>query len=239
MAPQISTSVILAGGLGTRLRDTVPNRAKSVASVAGRPFLVHLLNQLWRAGVHRIVLCTGHLSDQVYQEIGSQFEDVEIVYSVEDYPLGTGGALRLAWQRYGEGTDGWLVTNGDSYCDLDLTEFWDAHRSSGLDVTLASVEVADGSRYGSLAWDASGRLTRFGEKVGRGSAGWINAGIYGFKPQFLERLSAAAPLSLERRVFPEWITRGINVFARQARFIDIGTPDSYITAQEFFVGGTR
>jgi D-glycero-alpha-D-manno-heptose 1-phosphate guanylyltransferase len=231
------TSVILAGGLGTRLRDVVPNSPKSVAPVAGRPFLIHLLRQLEQAGARRIVLCTGYRSAQVDQEIGSRFEDSEIVYSIEEQPLGTGGALHLAWQRYGSSdADGWLVANGDSYCDLDLNEFWRAHRRAGLAATLAAVEVPDGSRYGSLVWDESNRLTRFGEKEDGGDARWINAGIYGLAPEFLNGLSAVTPLSLEREAFPGWLETGIHVFAQRARFIDIGTPDSFRAAQEFFAG---
>lgn len=229
------TSVILAGGLGTRLREAVPNSPKSVAPVAGRPFLIHLLKQLEEAGAHRIVLCTGYRSGQIDQEIGSRFEDAEIAYSIEDQPLGTGGALRLAWQRYGGSeADGWLVANGDSYCDLDLNEFWRDHRRSGLAATLAAVEVPDGSRYGSLVWNESGRLTRFGEKEDGRGVGWINAGIYGLTPEFLNALSAATPLSLEREAFPGWLGKGIHVFAQRARFIDIGTPDSFRAAQDFF-----
>jgi NDP-sugar pyrophosphorylase family protein len=235
---EFPTSVILAGGLGTRLREVVPDAPKSVAPVAGRPFLMHLLRQLQHAGARRIVLCTGHRSGQVAEEIGDHFEDAEVVYSTEDQPLGTGGALRLAWQRFGasEG-NGWLVTNGDSYCGLDLREFWKDHRSAGSAATLAAVEVPDGSRYGSLVWDESGRLIRFGEKENAAGAGWINAGIYGLSPDFLNQLSPQVPLSLERESFPGWIGRGIHVHARKARFIDIGTPDSYRVAQEFFGGG--
>jgi D-glycero-alpha-D-manno-heptose 1-phosphate guanylyltransferase len=231
------TSVILAGGLGTRLREAVPNAPKSVAPVAGRPFLVHLLKQLQQAGARRIVLCTGYKSGQVDQEIGSHFEDAEIVYSIEEQPLGTGGALHLAWQRYGNSdASGWLVANGDSYCDLDLNELWRAHSSAGLAATLSAVEVPDGSRYGSLVWDQSNRLTRFGEKEDGSGARWINAGIYCLTPEFLNVLSAVTPLSLEREAFPGWLARGIHVFAQRARFIDIGTPDSYRAAQEFFGG---
>ena len=235
---EFPTCVVLAGGLGTRLRKTVSHLPKSVAPVAGQPFLLHLLNQFWQAGSRRIVLCTGYRSDEVIQEIGRRFEDAEILYSHEDQPLGTGGALRLAWLRYGEDKNGWLVTNGDSYCDIALNEFWHAHRNSGLDATLASVEVGDGSRYGSLAWDEARRVTKFGEKEEKAATRWINAGVYAFTRQFLESLSPIVPLSLEREVFPGWIAHGIHVVAGKARFIDIGTPDSYSAAQEFFAEKT-
>ena len=236
------TSVILAGGLGTRLREAVPDSAKSVAPVGGAPFLVHLLKQLRKAGACRVVLCTGHRAQQVGREIGSHFDGIQIVYSTEDQQLGTGGALRLAWETFrGTGPEGWIVMNGDSYFDVDLTEFWREHQSCGGAATLAAAEVADGSRYGSLNWDESGRVTRFGEKEKANGVGlrWINAGVYAFAPEFMNALNAVTPLSLEREVFPGWISRGIHVFARKARFIDIGTPDSYQAAQDFFVGDLK
>jgi NDP-sugar pyrophosphorylase family protein len=228
------TGVILAGGLGTRLRSVLPDSAKSVAPVAGQPFLRFLLDQVRRGGAQRVILCTGYRSSQVEQEIGSHCANLEILYSPEDQPLGTGGALRQAWQRYGDsGSTGWVVMNGDSYCDIDLAEFWSEHQRAGRSATLAAIQVRDAGRFGSLVWDDSGTLLRFGEKDG-GGAGWINGGIYALEPEFLNVLSPAAPLSLERDVFPRWIARGIHVVPRAARFIDIGTPESLEAAQSFF-----
>jgi NDP-sugar pyrophosphorylase family protein len=231
------TGAILAGGLGTRLRPAVADSAKVVATVAGRPFLQFLLEQLRTAGVRQVVLCTGYQAQQVERHIGLQFKDLKILYSAENEPLGTGGALRQAWQRVKDRSGaGWLVMNGDSYCDIDLARFWQEHERADLSATLAAVEVPDGARYGTLRWDSSGRLIEFGEKQA-GGARWINAGIYGFGPDFLDALasgSGSSPLSLERDVLPQWIPRGIHVFAQPARFIDIGTPDSYHAAQAFF-----
>jgi D-glycero-alpha-D-manno-heptose 1-phosphate guanylyltransferase len=232
----IPTSAILAGGLGTRLQAAVPGSAKSVVPVAGRPFLHRLLGQLASAGCRRVVLCVGYRFEQVVREIGYRFEHCEIVYSCEDHPLGTAGALGLAWHRYGGDRDGWLVTNGDSFCNLDLAEFWSEHQQAGLAATIAAVKVPDGARYGRLVWNMSGQVTRFSEKEQRAEECWINAGIYGLAPEFLNALGATTPLSLEREVFPEWISRGIRVCPREARFIDIGTPESYESAQHFFTG---
>jgi D-glycero-alpha-D-manno-heptose 1-phosphate guanylyltransferase len=228
---------ILAGGLGTRLRPAVADSAKVVAPVAGRPFLQFLLEQLRTAGVREVVLCTGYQAQQVERQIGLQFKDLQILYSTENDPLGTGGALRQAWQRVRDRAGaGWLVMNGDSYCDIDLARFWREHERADLPATLAAVEVPDGARYGTVRWDSSGRVTEFEEKQA-GGARWINAGIYGFGSEFLDALAGgswSSPLSLERDVLPQWIPRGIHVFAQPARFIDIGTPDSYRAAQAFF-----
>ena len=239
----VPTGVILAGGLGTRLKSAVPDYAKSVVTVKGRPFLTYLLEQLHVSGVSRVILCTGYKADQVSAEIGSRFGAMEILYSAEETPLGTGGAIRLAWHRYGEANGaGWITMNGDSYCNIGIADLWKDHVTSSLPATITAVSVPDAGRFGSLVWKDRGidnipRLEGFAEKTGENVPGWINAGIYALSPGFLETLISEAvqgPLSLEREVFPAWIPRGIGVFARRARFIDIGTPESYLAAQTFF-----
>src|SRR4051794_40989906 len=104
------TGVVLAGGLGTRLRTVLPDTVKPLAPVDGRPFLLYLLEQLTRAGVSPFILCTGHLAGQL--RAVEQAVSTPILYSEEDRPLGTGGALHLAWRNYPD-TAPWLVMNGD------------------------------------------------------------------------------------------------------------------------------
>ncbi len=227
------TGLVLAGGLGTRLRTVLPDTPKPLAPVEGRPFLFFLLEQLTRAGVSPLILSTGHLASQVQAEIGAEYNSAPILYSEEDRPLGTAGALRLAWQRY-PGTAPWLVMNGDSYLDIDLAAMLGSHRRSGLGVTIAAVRVEDGRRYGALEWSADLRITAFHEKSGLPGPRWINGGVYVFESGFLDALPARAPLSLETEAFPAWIPPGLHAFASEARFIDIGTPESYALAQRFF-----
>ena len=227
------TGAILAGGLGTRLQDALPDRAKPLAPIGGQPFLRFLLAQLSRTDIRRIVLCTGYRGEQVRGEIGDAFGVLPLLYSVEEQPLGTGGALRLAWTTYGDRA-AWLVMNGDSYLDIDLSEMVAEHRRAACAATIAAVEVPDGRRFGSLEWDAGSRVTAFREKSDVPGARWINGGVYLFEPAFLDALASSSPLSLERDVFPSWIGRGLRVFARRGRFIDIGTPESYSLAQSFF-----
>jgi len=227
------TGAILAGGAGSRLKGKLPDHAKTLAPIQGQPFLHLLLRQLPCAGVHRAVLCTGYRGDQVRAEIGDLFEGMPVLYSKEEQPLGTGGALRLAWTSYGDKAT-WLVMNGDSYLDIDLTEMIAAHRKSANPATIAAVEVTDGRRFGSLEWDPGGQITAFREKSDTPGARWINGGVYLFEPQFLDALPRSSPLSLENEIFPAWLGRGLHVFNRRCRFIDIGTPESYSLAQTFF-----
>jgi len=232
------TAAILAGGLGTRLQPVLPDTAKTVARVGGRPFIEFLLKQLTRAGASRIVLCTGFKSKQVRSQIGDAFQGVPVLYSEEPQPLGTGGAVAQAWRNFGE-KQAWLVTNGDSYLDLDIAGLIAAHRHSGCALTLAVVKVPQAGRYGSVEWSPqTRRVLAFREKTGESAPAWINGGVYVFQPECLDSLLAALEkdqlLSLEKDVFPHWVERGINIFPVEGKFIDIGTPESYQTAQSFF-----
>lgn len=227
------TGVIIAGGLGTRLRSVVADMPKCLARINGQPFLFRLLQQQARAGVSRIVLCTGYGAAQVQAAVGAEFQGVPVVYSQEDHPLGTGGALRLAWERY-SGPGKWLVMNGDSYLDLDVREFCEVFAVCQCDAAIAAAHVLDGSRFGALTWAAGSCVASFEEKSGKPESKWINAGVYLMTPRFLDNLSGSAPLSLEREVFPAWIEKGIWVHTSTGKFIDIGTPESYTEAQQFF-----
>jgi NDP-sugar pyrophosphorylase family protein len=227
------TGVVLAGGLGTRLRTVLPDTPKSVAPVEGRPFLFFLLEQLTRVGISPVILCTGHRASQVLSEIGNEYKSVPILYSQEEHPLGTAGALRLAWHNYPE-TAPWLLMNGDSFVDVDLRALIHSHERSGLAATITAVRVENGQRYGTIEWDEGQRITAFREKSAAPGSLWINGGVYVFERAFLDALPDRVPLSLEVDVFPAWVSRGIHVFASEARFIDIGTPESYALAQRFF-----
>jgi NDP-sugar pyrophosphorylase family protein len=227
------TGVLLAGGLGTRLRTVLPDTAKPLAPIEGRPFVFFLLEQLKRAGVGRVILCTGHRAAQVREEMGKTYRGMSLLYSEEAEPLGTAGALRLAWRNYPD-TAPWLVMNADSYVDIDLTAMIESHRTSTMPATIAAVRVEDGRRYGSLEWSGDGRMTAFREKSDTPGARWINGGVYLFERKFLNALPDRTPLSLENEVFPASLVRGIHAFASEARFIDIGTPESYALAQHFF-----
>ncbi len=227
------TGVILAGGLGTRLSTVLPGTAKPLAPIEGQPFLLFLFEQLTRAGVSPLILCTGHLASQVHDAAGANYGSTPVLYSEEHEPLGTAGALRLAWRSFPD-TAPWLATNGDSYLDLDLQNMMDSHRNSGARATIAAVRVEDGRRYGIMEWTDNGRITAFGEKTDQPGPRWINGGVYILERGFLDGLAGEGPLSLEKDVFPAWISRGIHAFPSTARFIDIGTPESYGLAQRFF-----
>ena len=226
------TALILAGGLGTRLRPVVSELPKVMAVVNGRPFLMYILDQLVAAGAEEIVLCTGYLGEIIKAAFGYEYKGAVIKYSQEMHPLGTGGALRNAFDLIV--SDSVLVMNGDSYCDIDLSSFlaWSFNRK--YDATLVLTQVEDISRYGGVEIDKDGRILSYKEKGPNHVPGLINSGIYLFKKQLLELIPLGVKYSIEREFLPKLIENGLNGFCFNGRFIDIGTPESYHLAEEFF-----
>ena len=225
------TAVVLAGGLGTRLRAVVSDRPKVLASVGGVAFIVHLLRRLSSAGIRRTVLCTGYLGDQIEAELGSRFEAMQLVYSREDAPLGTAGALRLASDRID--TPDALVLNGDTVCALDLQRFVTSQQGSGAPAAMAVVpSPRDGARYGTVEIDDNGRVRSFAEKSPHADGGWINAGVYLIPRSWLQELPSGRASSLERDALGQWQGRGISAYRTAVPFIDIGTPQSLTQAQQ-------
>lgn len=213
------TAAILVGGRGTRLRAVVPDHQKVVAPVAGKPFLFRLLDQIADAGIQRVVLCAGYKSEQV-ESIGASYRGMTLRYSIEPEPLGTAGALRHAQLETPV-----IAMNGDSFCDVDLKQLTQPN-------TLVVREIPDTSASGRVEFDSNNVITRFAEK-GQSGRGWINAGIYLLNREFIESIPVGRPVSIEREVFPAWVGR-LRAFPTHGRFLDIGTPETYAAAQDFF-----
>jgi D-glycero-alpha-D-manno-heptose 1-phosphate guanylyltransferase len=226
------TAVVLAGGMGTRLREVVADRPKVMAEVNNRPFITYLLDQLADAGVARVVLCTGYMADLVSTVLGCSYRGMQLQYSAEPAPLGTGGAIRLAMPLYSSFP--LLVLNGDSYFDLDLISFTTQHIDSGSKVSLALATVSDVSRYGAVEIAADNAITSFEEKGSRQGPGLINAGIYLLEQAAVETMPPDIPVSIERELFPSLIGHGLYGFAQSGKFLDIGVPADYQAAAAFF-----
>ncbi len=226
------TAAILAGGLGTRLRPAINGRPKVLAEVGGRPFLTYLFDQLLEVQVKRAVLCTGYLGDQIEARMGESYKSIHLEYSQEARPLGTGGALRLAMPLLVG--DVILVMNGDSYIDANLKALSAVHRLRQAKATILLKEKENTDRYGSVAVEEDGRIAEFLEKSKREAPGWINAGVYLIHRSFLEAIPPDRAISLEEELLPSWIGQGLYGFRSQGKFIDIGTPESFASAEGFF-----
>ncbi len=224
--------MILAGGLGTRLRGVVADRPKVLAPVRGRPFLTYLLDQLAAAAIRQVVLLTGFQAERVRAELGETYGPLSLTYAVEPTPLGTAGALRAAATQLA--TRQVLLLNGDSYCPVDLPALADCHRRRGADLSLVLTCVADAGRFGSVATDPEGRVTDFREKQPGAGPGWINAGIYLLETDLVQDIPPGRAVSLEQEMLPGWV-RDRAVYGQRCEgpFLDIGTPESYATAAAF------
>jgi D-glycero-alpha-D-manno-heptose 1-phosphate guanylyltransferase len=227
--------IVLAGGLGSRLRGVLPNLQKVTAPVAGKPFLSKLIEWLIKADVGRIVLAAGHRAEDV-ESVAASYTGRKppVLVSVEPHPLGTGGAARLALGM--TESDPVLVLNGDSFANIDLAALRRFHAARHARISLALVAAPSASRYGLVETDSAGAVRSFSEKPAASSGGAINAGIYLFERAALSALPEQIPISLEREVFPGLINHGLYAMLFDAAFIDIGTPESLQAAAGFFSG---
>jgi D-glycero-alpha-D-manno-heptose 1-phosphate guanylyltransferase len=197
-----TTALILAGGLGTRLRSVINDRSKVMAQVLGRPFITFIFDQVIQAGVRDIVLCTGHFGEHARQALGTRYRDATLRYSQEPGPLGTAGALRLALDQVQ--TPRVLALNGDSLCPCPLEGLDVAGAAHHTPATVLLARVPDASRYGRVTLDAQGRVTGFLEKQPDPQPGLVNAGVYLIQSDPLRQIAPGRVVSLEREIFPQW-----------------------------------
>jgi D-glycero-alpha-D-manno-heptose 1-phosphate guanylyltransferase len=234
----LPAAVVLAGGLGTRLRSAYAAGPKSMAPVGRRPFLDYLLSWLRSEGVKEVILCVGYKRTQIQKYVGKGRKwGLRVKYSIEKKLLGTGGAVKKA-ERLIPGKM-LLVVNGDTFLDIDLKELTQFHRSRRALATLAVVNVEDDHRYGSLRMDGESRITAFLEKGEREASDKleegtrpINGGVYVFEKKLLRVIRPGRPLSLEKNVFPRLVARKkVYGFLKGTYFMDIGVPDDFRRAQ--------
>ena len=225
-------AVVLAGGLGTRLRQVVPDLPKPMAPIAGKPFLEILLRALARKGFGRVVLSLGFMSETIVNHFGLRFAGMDLAYDIESSPLGTGGAIRHAMSKCLQ--DHVFVFNGDTYLDLEVPALeaqWQSHRRP----IVVAREVEDTSRYGRLDI-ADGQLIKFAEKS-VGGYGVINAGCYVFPCNVFSGGPLHFPFSIENDFLAHQVSiQHIDVFISQGQFIDIGIPADYARAQTQLAG---
>lgn len=225
---------ILAGGFGTRLRDKVPDMPKSMAPVAGKPFLEWQIMLLNTQGFSEIVMCLGYRSQQIVDYFGDGSKlGVDIDYSIENEPLGTAGAILNASSFINET---FMVINGDTFFDMDLQSLREFHEAKKAELSLSLTMVEDVSRYGSVLIDINNRVLEFNEKNPDVKGfGYINAGVYILEPLVLESIFLNKPVSLENDIIPSIINKGsVYGLIADGFFIDIGTPNSYEAAQHYF-----
>jgi NDP-sugar pyrophosphorylase family protein len=223
-------ALILAGGLGKRLRPVVADRPKPMALVCAVPFLEILIRSIAGKGVRNFVISTGYMSDFIEDHFRKNDLGLNIDFSREEEPLGTGGAVKHALRFT---TDPTLLVNGDTFFDVDLDRLLALHSTGRADVTLSLYPVPDVSRYGSVSVDADGIVVGFCEKRESAGPGLINAGFSVLSLEFIKGLPDG-PFSMEQEIFPGLAQSGRMMGLPQDRpFFDIGTPESYSAFVEF------
>lgn len=225
----LTEAIILAGGLGTRLKSISGETPKPLVTVSGKPFIYYVMDNLIQQGIQHIVFAVSYHADFFMSKIGNCYKNIKISYSVEDQPLGTGGAIRQALGVCI--THDILVTNGDTYLDIALQSFYFSHKSSEKGISMALVNMDDLSRYGSVTL-SDGKIIGFYEKGKKGS-GIINGGAYLLSTSDIKL--PPGPFSFENTILKKQ-HQEINPFICNGLFIDIGIPDDYFKACKIFAG---
>ncbi len=227
----IKTCIILAGGLGTRLQSVVADKPKVMASVGEQPFLYYVFSYLQKQGIKKIVLAVSYQREQVMAYADTWKDRFEIVYSIEETPLGTGGAIRQAVLDLTD--EQVLILNGDTFFPIDLKDLSAKHTHlPETDMTIALKPMTNFDRYGVVNIDEENNITSFSEKEAR-AAGNINGGIYALRTACLKEFIFPAKFSFEK----DFMESHVNMlyfkgYAYQDYFIDIGIPEDYATANE-------
>ena len=225
-------AVILAGGFGTRLAHLLGNVPKPMAPVYGKPFMTYVLDKLHDAGIHHVVLATGHLHEVIDSYFRNGYRDMTITCSYESTPLFTGGAIVQA-ARYIR-SEQFVVLNGDTLFDIDFPRLWEMHTSHHANLTIALRQVPDTARYGAVTCE-NDRIMAFHEKNESLGAGVINGGIYAINKAWLLSQNLPTKFSFEKELMqPMAGEEGFYGLASDGYFIDIGIPEDYHRAQREF-----
>ncbi len=219
-------AVLLAGGLGTRLRSVVKDRPKPMALIEGKPFMEYVVLELIRHGVTEVIFAVGYKGSMVeeYFKDGTLW-GIRTSYAYEEELLGTAGAIKNAGSQVTE--DRFLVLNADTFYQLDYTRLTDLSRERELDMALVLREVPDVSRYGQAVLE-DGWLKSFDEKIEEKCPGTINGGVYLLRRSLLDDIPEGK-VSLEHDMIPKWLSEGkkLGGIVNDGYFIDIGIPEDY------------
>lgn len=225
----ISEAIVLAGGLGTRLRSAVPDLPKCMAPVNGRPFLSFVMKHLQQQGISRFIFSLGYRSEAFTSFISGMLAKESYKLVIEKDPLGTGGAIQLAIQH--AQTENTVVVNGDSIFAVDITQLAAFHQQKAAECTLSLKAMTDFDRYGVVELNQNNSISLFREKQAY-PAGLINGGVYLLnKTAFLEK-ALPEKFSFETDYLQRYYKEGkIFGMEQDGYFIDIGIPEDYRRAQ--------
>lgn len=225
-------AVLLAGGLGTRLRSVVSDRPKPMALIGDKPFMEYVVYELAAHGIKDIIFAVGYKGSMVedYFKDGQDF-GIRVSYAYEEELLGTAGAIKNAARFVTE--ECFFVLNADTYYEMDYSRLPTLMEQRSLDMALVLREVPDVSRYGEAVL-TDGTLTSFNEKSTVARPGTINGGVYLLRRELVEEIPEGK-VSLENEMIPRWMSehRRLGGFVNDGYFIDIGVPEDYNSFKEY------
>jgi len=228
----IKEAIILAGGLGTRLRSAVPDLPKCMAPVAGRPFLHYVIEYYKKQGITKFIFCLGYKHELIEDYLSQSFIDVQYTVTIEEDPLGTGGAIYQGALK--AVSSDVIVLNGDTFFEVDVAGLSFFHKSKKADCTVCLKEMKNSDRYGVVEINDEGRITSFKEKnfYARST---INGGVYALNTLSFLAEKLPEKFSFEKDYFEKYFReKKIYGFKQDGYFIDIGIPADYNKAQEDF-----
>ncbi|MGZ5287216.1 MAG: nucleotidyltransferase family protein, partial [Flavisolibacter sp.] len=231
-SPGITECIILAGGLGTRLREAVPELPKAMAPVAGQPFLSYVINYLRMQGIQQFIFSLGYRAEVIMDYLKSAYPLLQYKCVIENEPLGTGGAISLALKQAASSQV--LVVNGDTFFEVDLEGLFAFHISNQAACTLALKPMKQFDRYGLVELDENSQVISFKEKQYY-AEGFINGGVYLVKKEAFLKDAFPEKFSFENDYLEKQAGKKV-LFGRvdEGYFIDIGIPEDFQRAGRDF-----
>jgi D-glycero-alpha-D-manno-heptose 1-phosphate guanylyltransferase len=229
------TVVVLAGGMGSRLKEVVSDVPKPLAPIRGKPFLEYLLSYWIKNNAQHFVLSVGHKYQQIMDHFGTSFNGVPITYIIEHEPMGTGGAL-LKVLNETRLEDEFFLLNGDTLFLIDQQRIIDLHTKNSAELSMSLRRVEDAGRYHRMCLNEAGRITAIEQPNEKIESGQINGGVYIVNSSLFSEWSfdGSKCISLENDILPTIITtHSIYGFPDDGVFIDIGIPDDFYKAQNY------
>jgi D-glycero-alpha-D-manno-heptose 1-phosphate guanylyltransferase len=228
----ISTAIILAGGLGTRLKGVLKGLPKPMAPINGRPFLECQMDYWINQDISKFILSVGHLSESIIDHFGDSYRNAQISYVDENTPLGTGGALLLASKDVSEP---FLLLNGDTFFEIELNDLYSFHIEQCAEWTMSLFRSDDSDRYMGVELAKNGKITVLNSKPSQNDF-LVNGGVYLINPSAISKLNLnpGAKFSLEDHLLPSFLSLRGKLFGNEfnAKFIDIGVPKDYYRAHK-------
>jgi NDP-sugar pyrophosphorylase family protein len=234
-------AIILAGGIGTRLRPLSCTRPKLLFPVLNKPLLDITLERLAETGVDGVTLAVKYMAEVFMQRYGKKKHGITISYSIEKKPMRTGGAIKYAESLIGR-EESFLVLNGDIFSTIDYSALIKKHKETNATATIALYRVEDPSRYGTVKLTKENKITKFVEKAppGKAPSNLINAGVYVLSPEIFDYIPAGRPVSIEHEVFPKLAEEG-KLFGYEFSeiWIDIGKLVDYLRANRLLLDAEK